>query len=218
MTMLLIYKEKGLSSFAVVQRVRKITGVRKVGHAGTLDPMAEGLLIVLVGKDETKTAQKFSGLDKEYEAVARLGVSTDTGDLEGEVVSEKDCSSLSDNTIKSALLSLKGEHRWEVPKFSAIKVKGRALYKYARANEEVDLPKKNMHIYKIELISITRTQTHIDIKYRAEVSSGTYIRTISEKLGKLLSCPATTTYILRTKIGKYDLQDAQKLDNLEKHE
>ena len=204
-----------MSSFAVIQKLRKRLGIKKIGHAGTLDPLAEGLLIVLVGREETKKAQEFIGLDKEYEAVARLGIKTETGDLEGDIVESSDTSGLSDLQIKDALLSLKGCHRWAVPVYSAIKLKGKALYKYARSGQTVKLPKKEMCIYNIELKEIVREGDFVDVRYIAKVSSGTYIRTVSEKLGEKLSCPASTAYIKRTCIGDFKLKDAKKLSELQ---
>ncbi len=213
--MLLIHKESGMSSFAVIEKLRKKLTVKKIGHAGTLDPLAEGLLIVLVGKEETKKAQDFIGLEKEYEAVARLGVSTDSGDLEGKIIRKKKPKNISDSEIKSAIESLKGCHCWQVPAYSAIKVKGKALYKYARSGQNVELPKKKMCIYEIRIKEIIHKEEYIDIRYVASVSSGTYVRTISEQLGERLKYPATTAYIKRTRIGDFKLEDAKKLSELQ---
>ncbi len=214
--MLLVNKPINISSFQVVEKVRKLTGIKKVGHAGTLDPLAEGLLIILIGKEETKKAKDFLGLDKEYEAIARLGISTDTGDLEGKIVKKKTCEK-SFEEIKNALLKLKGRHLWEVPKYSAIKVDGKPLYFYARQNIKIEIPKKEMEIKNIELIDIKENDEFIDVRYMALVSSGTYIRTVSEKLGELLGCPSTTAHIKRTKIGTYSLDDAINFEDLENY-
>ncbi len=215
--MLLIKKEKGLSSFEIIRELRKILNIKKIGHAGTLDPLAEGLLIVLVDKEETKKAQEFLGLDKTYEAVARLGIRTDTGDLEGKIIEKKDDCNAGNSEIKYALSSLKGSHEWEVPLYSAVKVNGKPLYKYAREGQTVQAPKKKMQIYKIELVNIKRQGKYIDIHYKAKVSSGTYIRTLSEKLGEKLNCPATTAFIKRTAIGQYSIQDAKTLNEVRAH-
>ncbi len=212
--MFFLYKEKGMSSFDVIRKLRKKLGVKKMGHAGTLDPMAEGLLIVLVGKDETKKAQSFSGLDKEYEAVARLGQKTDTGDLEGKIMQEKNCTHINLEHVKNALEKLKGSHLWQVPIYSAVKVDGKPLYKYAREKIPVKIPEKEMIIHEIELLAFKKSAKFYEVKYRAKVSSGTYIRVLSEKLGELLECPATTTHIKRTMIGKYSLKDAKRLQDL----
>ncbi len=212
--MLLIYKEKGVSSFDVVRQLRKILNVKKIGHAGTLDPLAEGLLIILIGKDETKKSRDFLKLDKTYEAIARLGIKTDTGDLEGKVIDKKETCQIPGSEIKHALLSLKGAHEWEVPLYSAIKVNGKALYKYAREGKSVSPPKKKMQIYEIELLDIKKDCEYMDVHYRAKVSSGTYIRTLSEKLGEKLNCPATTAHIKRVAVGQYLLKDSKQLNEI----
>ncbi len=204
-----------MSSFAVIEKLRKKLAIKKIGHAGTLDPLAEGLLIVLVGKEETRKARDFIGLEKEYEAVARLGIATDSGDLEGKIIQKESPKEISDSEIKSAIESLRGCHSWQVPAYSAIKVKGKALYKYARAGQNVELPKKEMCIYEIKIKEILRKEEYIDIRYTVSVSSGTYVRTISEKLGERLKCPATTAYIKRLRIGNFKLQDAKKLSELQ---
>ena len=210
--MLLIYKEKGISSFKLLQKIKQKCSYKKLGHTGTLDPLAEGLLIVLTDT-ETKKQQEFMGLDKEYEAIARLGIQTTTGDLEGKLIKTRGCN-LSEEQITNALLSLQGEHLWEVPLYSAIKVNGKPLYKYARENKQVEIPRKKMQIFNIQLISINRKTQHTDVHFKVKVSSGTYIRTITEKLGEKLNCPATTTLIKRTKIGSYSLKDALRLNEL----
>ena len=211
--MLLINKPVGKTSFDIVREVRRKTGVKKVGHAGTLDPLAEGLLIIFVGKDETKNAQKFIGLDKEYETVARIGYSTETGDLEGEIIDKKECQ-LSKEEVENALNTLLGEHDWQVPIYSAIKVNGKPLYKYARENKKVELPIKHMSIKKIKLINVKQKDGYCDVKYMAIVSSGTYIRVLNQKLGELLNCPATTAHIKRTRIGDFSLDNAVNIEDL----
>ena len=211
--MLLIYKEKGLSSFAVIEKLRKLLGIKKIGHAGTLDPLAEGLLIVLVGRDETKKQQDFMKLDKEYEAVARLGIKTDTGDLEGKIVERRNCS-IDKKEAEKALTGLLGCYIWELPLYSAKKVKGKPLYKYAREGKSVEVPKKEMCIKSIELLDVKCSDGFCDIKYKVTVSSGTFIRTLSEKIGEALSCPATTVFLKRTKIGKFSVENAKKLDEI----
>ncbi len=215
--MLLINKQSKISSFQVIKELRGKLKVRKIGHAGTLDPLAEGLLIVLIGKEETKKAQKFIGLDKVYEAKARLGIKTDTGDLEGKIIEKKDGCKITQPEIEEALHSLKGLHEWEVPIYSAIKINGKALYKYAREGKKVKPPKKKMQIYEIELLDIKRQDKYIDIHYKAKVSSGTYIRVLSEKLGEKLNCPATTAHIRRISIGEYSLQEAVTIDNIKQY-
>ncbi len=206
--MLLINKPKGMTSFDVIRILRKRLGIKKIGHAGTLDPLAEGLLIVLVGKEETRLASKFLSLPKTYETIAILGIKTDSGDLEGKIVNKRDTVGISEYQIKNALSELQGTFMWEVPAYSAVKVKGKPLYKYARENIEVNLPQKEMQIYDISIKNISYGDKICKVEYSASVSSGTYIRTLNEKLGEKLNIPSTTGSIRRISIGDYNLSEA----------
>ncbi len=197
-----------MTSFEVIKIIRERLGIKKVGHAGTLDPLAEGLLIVLVGKEETRLASKFISLPKTYDTVAILGFRTDTGDLEGSIVDKHNSVEISKSQIENALLELKGTFMWEVPAYSAIKVNGKPLYKYARENIKVNLPKKEMQIYDISIKNISCTDKICKVQYSATVSSGTYIRTLNEKLGEKLNIPSTTGHIRRISIGGYHLNEA----------
>lgn len=209
---ILIDKPAGMSSFGVVARVRrKLRNEQgkkvKVGHTGTLDPFATGLLIVLAGK-ATKKSDEFLKKDKEYEATVRLGETSTTGDIEGEItkVSEK-IPTLDE--IKSVCKKLTGEIEQTVPIFSAVKINGERAYKLARKGKEVEMPTRKVTIYSLEILDYT----YPELKIRTHVSSGTYIRTLGEDIGKLLGTGAYLTALRRTKIADYSVADSLKLDD-----
>lgn len=211
---LLIDKPAGMSSFGVVARVRRLLSEQagrkvKVGHTGTLDPFATGLLILLTGKN-TKRSNDFLKLDKWYETTIRLGAISSTGDIEGEI---KEYSSgflrpdLSD--VKQCLKSFIGEVEQRVPQYSAVKINGKRAYKLAREGKEVEMPIRKVQIYHIDLIDYKWPE----LKIRCHVSSGTYIRTLGEDIGKKLGVFGYLTKLRRTKIGNYDIKDAIKLED-----
>lgn len=211
---LLIDKPAGMSSFGVVARVRRLLSEQagrkvKVGHTGTLDPFATGLLILLTGKN-TKRSNDFLKLDKWYETTIRLGAISSTGDIEGEI---KEYSSgflrpdLSD--VKQCLKSFIGEVEQRVPQYSAVKINGKRAYKLAREGKEVKMPIRKVQIYQIDLIDYKWPE----LKIRCHVSSGTYIRTLGEDIGKKLGVFGYLTKLRRTKIGNYDIKDAIKLED-----
>ncbi len=223
--MLLVDKPVGVTSFDVVKHIRKLSGVRKVGHAGTLDPLASGLMIILVGKKETSQAQSFLGLDKVYEVTIRVGEKRDTGDLEGRVIEYADnIPYISHETFYCALKKIRGLLKLPVPMYSAIKVNGHRLYKQARKGHLITLPIKDMMVHNAVLRDIreivlwrndgTVNSRGYEIDITFEVSSGVYVRSLSEEFGKILGYPATTSAIRRTKIGKFDIKDSVKLDML----
>ena len=211
-----VYKPKGITSHDVVDIVRKKFGVRKVGHAGTLDPMAEGVLIVLVG-DDTKRQKEFMGLEKEYIAEIVLGVQTDTYDIEGKVSYENALSSLKYTTdeIQAVLKQFIGETEQEVPPYSAVKIKGKPLYKYAREGKMmgITLPKRKVFIKEIELLSMV-CGDHPLLKIKVVCSKGTYIRSLANDIGKKLGCGGVLTALVRTSIGDYKLDKCTKLEDL----
>ena len=198
-------KPSGMSSFGAVARVRRIlseeVGHRvKVGHTGTLDPFATGLLILLAGK-ATKKAPELTKLDKEYEATIRLGAKSSTGDPEGEITITDDGINISRAQIEKTLVQFVGEIEQRPPIFSAIKVNGQRAYKLARAGKEVEIPTRKVQIYSIDIIDYAPPF----LKIRTHVGSGTYIRTLAEDIGKALGCDAYTTELRRTKIADYDI-------------
>ncbi|MDQ5971960.1 MAG: tRNA pseudouridine55 synthase [Patescibacteria group bacterium] len=215
---LLIDKPSGWTSFDVVNKVRHIiqdsglntTGKKRfpVGHAGTLDPLATGLLIVMVG-DYTKQAESFSKLDKTYQVTARLGETSTTGDEEGEKIRISNTEPLNED-ILSTLERFKGEIEQVPPAFSAVKVNGKRAYKLAREGKPVEIKPRLVKIY-----DITDVEYHYpQLSFSVAVSSGTYIRTLVEDIGSLLKTGAYTSQLRRTSISKYMVSDALAVDKL----
>ena len=221
---LLVDKPAGWTSFDVVNYVRRLVATAegkkpksiKVGHTGTLDPFATGLLVLLIGKDYTKRAGEFSKLDKTYEVTMRLGQTSTTGDPEGEITPVSD-KIPAEADIKAALERFKGPIQQVPPAYSAIKINGQRAYKLARAGKEVIIEPRQVVINSLEMADYTYSEA----KLLADVSSGTYIRTLVEDLGKVLGTGAYTSDLRRTRVGDYDLADAQDpkppTDNLLKH-
>lgn len=205
-------KPAGVSSFGVVARVRRQLSERagrkiKVGHTGTLDPFATGLMILLSGKF-TRRAGEFSKLDKVYEANVCLGAVSTTGDPEGEITEQSVESIPSEDEIRQALKKFTGQITQTPPAFSAIKVDGQRAYKLAREGKPVEIPPRQVEIYQIELLSYEYPKLRI----RAHVSSGTYIRTLAEDIGKYLKTGAYVTELRRTRVGDFDLENAIKIE------
>jgi len=203
----LINKPRGRSSFSIVAQVRRLSGIKKVGHAGTLDPEAEGLLVILLGKEFTKQAEKYSKLDKTYEFEIKLGEVSTTDDEEGDKTEVSDLKPTKAEIIK-ALSNYEGEIKQTPPVYSAIKIDGQRAYKRARNGEEVEMPTRKVNIKSIELL---------DYKYpfasiKADVSSGTYIRSLARSIGEDLKTGAYCTKIVRTKVGEFSLDDALAVD------
>ncbi len=208
---LLIDKPAEWTSFDVVAKIRgaarKVTGDRntKVGHAGTLDPFATGLLIVLVGKDATKRQDEFMKQDKEYEATLKLGFTSTTGDPEGEInQSTTNYQQPAEEKIDHILQSFIGEISQTPPIYSAMKVDGKRAYKLAREGKEVALKPRKVTIYELNVIDYDFPE----LKIRVKCSSGTYIRTLGEDMGKALGTGAYLTELRRTQIGEYNIENA----------
>lgn len=209
---LLIDKPAGLTSFGAVARIRRVLSREqgkkvKVGHAGTLDPFATGLLILLIGK-ECRNAGSYSKLDKVYEATFRLGQTSTTGDSEGEITNVSD-KVPSEDDIRDALSQFTGEITQKPPIFSAIKIGGQRAYKLARQEKEVEMPERKVTIYSLELIQYE----YPFVKIKTHVSSGTYIRSLAEDVGKYLNTGAYCSELRRTKIGKYSIDNAKTLED-----
>ena len=210
---ILIDKPKGITSFGVVARVRRVLSERagkkvKVGHTGTLDPFATGLLILMVGK-ATKRCSEFMKLDKEYVAEIRLGETSTTGDLEGIVQKSYTGEAPDSGTVKKVVQSFQGEIEQRVPVFSAVKVNGRRAYDLARKGIKVEMPVRKVKIYEIEILEYSWPV----LKIRAKVSSGTYLRTLGEDIGEKLGTGAYLTELRRTKIADYRVEKAIQLSN-----
>ena len=220
---LIIDKPAGLTSHDVVARVRKIIGDRRVGHTGTLDPFATGVLVVLVGR-ATRLAQFLSGAEKEYEAVIRLGYATDTGDVTGNRLSEAHSKSqkqsFSEKEIETAMASLRGEIEQMPPMYSAKKVGGRKLYELARRGEEV--ARKPIQVTIEEFVPVTNDGVFLkrnddqtcDLVARVACSAGTYVRTLAEDFGRRLGVGAHLGALRRTRAGRFRIEDALTLNQL----
>jgi len=222
MPFLLIDKPAGITSHDVVDRVRKITGERTVGHAGTLDPFATGLLIVGVGRDCTKQLSTYLGMDKEYEAEFVIGATTETLDPEGTVVVSPSPwvdTRVDPNTkIQGAMKKLTGEISQIPPMHSAIKIGGQKMYKLARQGETMDIPPRTLTIHSFDLLEDPILSTWpITLKVRISCSSGTYIRALARDLGVILGTTGYVSSLRRTKIGEFSIAEAKKLETLSNH-
>lgn len=227
---ILVDKPAGMSSFGVVARVRRKLSERaefvevkgkdgvlrqkrkkvKVGHTGTLDPFATGLLVILTGK-ETKKANDFLKLDKEYIATIKLGCTSTTGDIEGEIVaSNSSVRVLTRADVEKAVEKFVGETEQTVPAYSAVKINGQRAYKLAREGKEVEMPKRKVRIDEIEVLRYEWPELEV----RCKVSSGTYIRALGEDIGKVLGTGAYLTALRRTQVGKYRIEEAKTLEEM----
>ena len=209
----LIDKPTGMTSFGVVARLRRKISEQvghkvKVGHTGTLDPFATGLMILLVGK-ATKRSDEFLKLDKWYEATICLGKVSSTGDPEGELT-DVSADIPTKEQICQTITQFIGEIKQIPPAFSAIKIDGQRAYKLARQGKTVDMPSRSAQIYALELVDYN----YPILKIKTHVSSGTYIRTLAEDIGKSLGTGAYCQELRRTKIAKYDVDDAKALADL----
>lgn len=209
-SVLLIDKPAGITSFGVVARVRRrlsqeLGKKAKVGHTGTLDPFATGLMIIVTGK-ECRNAGDYSKLDKVYEATIRLGQTSSTGDPEGEITNTSDLKPTQDE-LEVALKPFIGEIKQRPPIYSAIKINGQRAYKLARKGETVEMPERTVTIFSLELLHYA----YPDVKIRVHVSSGTYIRTLAEDIGKVLGTGAYCSELRRTKIADWSVDDAEPI-------
>lgn len=204
---MLIDKPQGITSYDVIRRLQKKYGRIKMGHAGTLDPMATGLMIIGVGVG-TKKLHEFLKLDKTYEAEITLGIRTDTSDIIGTVVEEKSVPQYTEEKIKEILNSMIGENELSVSVYSALKKDGKPLYTYAREGKGVEIPIRKMKVYKADFISFVQNK----IKVTFDVASGTYIRSLAEEIGKRLGTVATLSGLRRIRIGDFSVLDAECID------
>ena len=210
---LIVNKPKEFTSHDVVAKVKKICKV-KVGHTGTLDPMATGVLPLLLGKG-TKLSEYLINHNKIYEAVIKLGEKTDTLDSEGKVIEQKevDLKNLNIENVKNILQSMVGKQKQTPPIYSAIKVNGKKLYEYARSGLQVEIPQREIEIYNIELMEISETLK--TISFRVHCSKGTYIRTLCEEIAKKLNTVGYMKELNRTRVGNFDISEAVTLQDLE---
>lgn len=219
MAFLLLNKPAGLTSHDVVDRVRRITGEKRVGHAGTLDPFATGLLIVGVGRESTKHLSLFLGMDKTYTATFCIGKDSTTLDPEGEITTEP-ATTIDLATLQTAIRSLTGPLEQIPPMHSAIKIGGKKLYELARKGIEIDRPARPVTIHEFNLVSTPSnfdqkgTQTPFSIQATISCSSGTYIRSLARDLGEKLGTKAYLTLLERSAIGPRSLSEATNLSAL----
>jgi tRNA pseudouridine55 synthase len=211
--LIVVDKPQGITSHGVVARMRRICGTRKVGHGGTLDPMATGVLILAVGK-ATKLLTYVSGLDKSYAATIRLGQSTVTDDAEGEVTGTADASAVADEAIRAGLAAMTGEIDQVPSAVSAVKIDGQRAYKRVRDGETVELKARRVTIAAIEIEAIRREGPFVDVEVDVSCSSGTYIRAIARDLGHALEVGGHLTALRRTRIGGFGLDAAATLETL----
>lgn len=199
---LLIDKEKGMTSRDVVNKISKEFNIKKVGHAGTLDPLATGLMVIGIGKG-TKVLELLTSDRKEYIATVKNGIQTDTLDITGKVIEKKDDYNITKKQLEKVLSSFCKTYMQTVPKYSAVKINGKKLYEYARNNVTIELPKKEVTIYSIELLDFKENE----FTFKTLVSKGTYIRSLINDIGISLNIPMTMKELRRTKSGKFKIED-----------
>jgi len=202
-----------MTSHDVVGRCRRIFGTRKVGHAGTLDPMATGVLVIGIER-ATKILGLLSGTSKSYVATIRLGRSTTTDDAEGDVVSDVPATDVTDEAISVGVAALRGEIAQRPSAVSAIKVGGKRAYQRVREGEEVELAARSVRIDRFEVLAIRREGAFVDIDVDVDCSSGTYIRALARDLGEALGVGGHLTALRRTRVGRYGLDHARTLEEL----
>ena len=208
--LILINKQKGFTSHDVVNVIRKKLNTKKVGHTGTLDPNATGVLPILIEKG-TKISKYLMEHDKTYIATLKLGEKTDTGDSEGQVIEEKSIpKDLRKEDINDVLQSFLGKQKQLPPMYSAIKINGKKLYEYAREGKEVKIEPRNIEIYKIELLEYQNNK----IKFEVECSKGTYIRTLCEDISQKLGTVGYMEELQRTKVNTFKIEDSILLDDI----
>ncbi len=205
-----IYKPVGPTSHDIVNRIRKITGEKRVGHAGTLDPFAEGVLIVAVGREYTKKLGQFLKQDKTYRATIRLGATSDTYDRTGKITNTTDIKKTTRKQVAEVLKKFKGEIEQTPPAFSAIKIKGKKAYELARRGIIPQLKSRKVKIYNIKILKYAWPFLEIETK----VSSGTYIRSLANDIGKELKTGGYLEKLIRTKVGKHRLTKSLSTNKL----
>lgn len=207
---LIIDKPKDFTSHDVVAKVRKIIGTKKVGHTGTLDPMATGVLVVCVGAT-TKLVEHFTAKDKVYEAKVKLGIKTDTADITGNTILEMQVPVLNEQLVNEVLKSFIGKQKQTPPIYSSIKVNGMKLYEYARKGIEVKIEPRDIEIFDISNVSISGDE----ITYTVHCSKGTYIRSLCEDIATKLGTCGTMSYLRRIKTGEFSIDEAITLEEIQ---
>ena len=207
---LVVNKPAGYTSHDIVSKIRKQLNIKKVGHTGTLDPLATGVLPILLGNG-TKLSKYLMNHNKKYIATIKLGEKTESGDLEGKVIEQKEVPSLSKEQVQAVLTNFKGKQKQIPPMYSAIKVNGKKLYEYARNGEMVVVEPREIEIYNIELIGYQLKE----IKFKVECSKGTYIRSLCEDIAEKLGTVGTMSALQRTQVGEFKIENAINIEDIE---
>ncbi len=207
----IIDKEKNATSQTVVSKVKKILDVKKAGHIGTLDPLATGVLPVLVG-EATKLSKYLMEHDKTYRATVKLGVKKDTGDDEGVVVQRAEVGFLDEKMIANVLKEMEGKQKQAPHQFSAVKINGKKLYEYARKGEKIEIPKRDIEIYSTQILNINQKEK--EISFEIACSKGTYIRVFCEDFAEKIGTVGFMKDLRRTKVGEFSIQNAVTLEKL----
>lgn len=211
---LIINKPSGITSHDVVSKVRKIFGTKKVGHVGTLDPLASGVLVVLIN-DATKIAQFLENDSKTYKGTICFGLSTDSYDIDGKVLCEQNCE-ITEDEIDKCFATFIGQNEQLPPMYSAVKIEGKKLYEYARKDIKVEVPPRIVMINRLERISeVYKDDKYFYCDFLADVSKGTYIRSIINDISNKLSKPATLSMLQRCRSGNYLLENSNTLEDVE---
>ena len=207
---LVVNKPAGYTSHDIVSKIRKQLNIKKVGHTGTLDPLATGVLPILLGNG-TKLSKYLMNHNKKYIATIKLGEKTESGDLEGKVIEQKEVPSFSKEQVQAVLTNFKGKQKQIPPMYSAIKVNGKKLYEYARNGEMVVVEPREIDIYNIELIGYQLKE----IKFKVECSKGTYIRSLCEDIAEKLGTVGTMSALQRTQVGEFKIENAINIEDIE---
>lgn len=210
---IIVNKPTGITSFDVVSRIRRLYQIKKVGHTGTLDPDASGVLPLCIGK-ATKVIEYLMDEDKAYRVGLLLGAATDTQDATGSIILEKPVL-VSDEEIETAINSFMGDQEQIPPMYSAVRIKGKRLYELARRGIEVERSPRPITIYKIDILNIERKSDKVHVTFEVECSKGTYVRTLCHDIGQLLGCGGHMNSLIRTRSGPFMLDDSYTLDDLE---
>lgn len=208
-----VYKPKGITSYDVIRILKKTFSIKdKIGHGGTLDPIGEGVLIICIGK-MTKISGKLLNFDKEYIAEVLLGIKTDTDDIEGKIIEKREVGEIKEEEIVKTIKSFEGEIEQIPPFVSAIKHKGKPLYKYYRKGVIIQPPPRKVIIKKIDVLKINLPY----VEFKVLCSKGTYIRALCRDIGEKLGCGGTQSRLIRTKIGPFKIEDSVKIEDLKRN-
>ena len=211
--LIIIDKEKDLTSRDVVNQISKKLNTKKVGHGGTLDPLATGVLVIGVGK-YTKLLNLITDYEKEYIAEVLVGIKTDTLDITGKILEEQDTKEINKEKLEKTIKSFKKKYLQEIPKYSAKRINGKKLYEYARENIDIKLPKKEVEIIDIKLLDIYQKENKLYFKIYTKVSKGTFIRSLINDIGEEMDIPMTMSDLRRISQGRLKIEESTNVDNI----